>query len=295
MTIPHPIPYQGSKRQLAEKILQYFPSEVETLIEPFAGSAAITLAAAQKSLAKHFVINDINQPLMELWKEIIQNPSQIAKCYEEVWNEQLGKERDYYDLVRVRFNRYHQPTDLLYLLARCVKAAVRYNSKGEFNQGADNRRKGRMPSKMKKDILEASKLLYGRTVIHSLNFLEVAMMANDKDLVYMDPPYQGVNKGASHRYISGLDSCEFIDALDMLNKNNISYILSYDGRTGTKVFGEMLPSHLELMHVEIEAGTSSQSTLLGKNDITFESLYLSPALIKRMDQSEYQKQLQLSL
>ena len=35
MNLPHPIPYQGSKRILARFILEYFPNEVDTLIEPF--------------------------------------------------------------------------------------------------------------------------------------------------------------------------------------------------------------------------------------------------------------------
>jgi DNA adenine methylase len=36
-TMPQPIPYQGSKRHIAEQILAYFPQDVCTLIEPFAG------------------------------------------------------------------------------------------------------------------------------------------------------------------------------------------------------------------------------------------------------------------
>src|SRR5699024_337348 len=34
--VPHPIPYQGSKRALASTILAFFPDHVRTLIEPFA-------------------------------------------------------------------------------------------------------------------------------------------------------------------------------------------------------------------------------------------------------------------
>jgi len=37
MPIPHPIPYQGSKRQLAEKIASFIPSNIGRFIEPFAG------------------------------------------------------------------------------------------------------------------------------------------------------------------------------------------------------------------------------------------------------------------
>jgi hypothetical protein len=40
MKTPHPIPYQGSKRHIAKYILPFFPQEINTLIEPFAGYAA---------------------------------------------------------------------------------------------------------------------------------------------------------------------------------------------------------------------------------------------------------------
>ena len=65
--IPHPIQYQGSKRNLASVILRYVPKGgIERLVEPFAGSAAISIAAAARQIAKSYVINDLNKPLMEL-------------------------------------------------------------------------------------------------------------------------------------------------------------------------------------------------------------------------------------
>ncbi|MBA3849722.1 MAG: hypothetical protein C0502_06970 [Opitutus sp.] len=66
MKIPHPIPYQGSKRNLAPCILPFFPHNIRRLIEPFAGSAAITLAAAEKQLADSYVINDALPPALPL-------------------------------------------------------------------------------------------------------------------------------------------------------------------------------------------------------------------------------------
>src|SRR5258708_39674315 len=124
MRIPHPFPYQGSKRHLASSILRFFPSDIETLYEPFAGSAAITIAAACDSLANRFVLNDFNKPLIELWSQIINQPSSLVSAYAQLWNEQDGQERDYYNLVRDRFNQTKRPDYLLYLLARCVKASV---------------------------------------------------------------------------------------------------------------------------------------------------------------------------
>jgi len=133
MKTPHSIPYQGSKRQIAKYILPFFPHEINTLLEPFAGSAAISIAAACHGKAFCFHLNDINKPLMALWHEIINNPQVIVESYERLWKEQQGKARQFYDYVRDEFNCTHRPDYLLYLLARCVKASVRYNPKGEFN------------------------------------------------------------------------------------------------------------------------------------------------------------------
>ena len=47
MKIPHPIPYQGSKRNIANEIMRFFPKQIDRFIEPFAGSAAMTIASAQ--------------------------------------------------------------------------------------------------------------------------------------------------------------------------------------------------------------------------------------------------------
>jgi hypothetical protein len=56
------------------------------------------------------------------------------------------------------------------------------------------------------------------------------------------------------------------------------FALSYDGIKGDKTYGKELPVDLQLYQILIDAGRSTQSTLLGQNDITYESLYLSPAL-----------------
>lgn len=282
MKVPHPIPYQGSKRQIAKYILAYFPREISTLIEPFAGSAAISIAAACYGKASRFHLNDTNRALMALWHEIINDPQNVAGSYERLWKEQQDNPRQFYDHVRDEFNRTQRPDYLLYLLARCVKASVRYNPKGEFNQSPDNRRLGRDPKRMADDIFAVSHLFRGRTIITSKDYGEVLSIATERDLVYMDPPYQGVCGNGDPRYYSGIDFEEFMHALVELNTQAVPFILSYDGRTGNKKFGRDLPNELELHRIEIKAGRSSQATLLGRDDITYESIYLSKALVERL-------------
>lgn len=281
MSIPHPIPYQGSKRNLAQSIIRYFPENTTRLIEPFAGSAAVTLAAAHYQKAETFYINDSNAPLMRLWQSIIQEPETIARGYAELWQAQLGQERAYYDQVREHFNHTQEPHHLLYLLARCVKSAVRYNAQGHFNQSPDNRRKGTQPQKMRGHLIDASMLLRNRIqTTDGKDYREVLEEAGPSDLVYMDPPYQGVCGKRDTRYMSSdLGHTEFVEALRYLNTRGVPYLVTYDGRTGDKTFGNELPEDLGLERIEVLAGRSSQATLLGRDDHTFESLYLSPLAV----------------
>jgi len=254
MKIPHPIPYQGSKRHLASQILAYFPQHVDALIEPFAGSGAIALAAAVRGLAERFRLNDLNGPLMELWRVIIEEPNKLVKQYETVWRAQHGGRRDYYDKIRDEFNHTSRPQHFLYLLARCVKAAVRYDANGEFNQSPDNRRMGALPETMREQILGASFLLKGKTELSTEDYRIAMARAKAGDLIYLDPPYQGVCGERDPRYLKGVLFHEFVAAVEVLNARDISYIVSYDGRTGDKVHGRPLPRELRLKHIELDAG-----------------------------------------
>src|SRR3972149_9823548 len=287
MKLPHPIQYQGSKRTLASTILRYFPNKFTRLVEPFAGSAAISIACAARGKANSYWINDLNKPLAELLGLIINRPAEIANYYETIWNQQHDDPLEHYYRVREDFNRTGDPRLFLYFLARCVKGSVRYNTDGLFNQSPDKRRHGTRPETMKENIFGVSALLKGKSVISSLDYKDVLSNVNEDDVVYMDPPYQGVCGNRDSRYFSGVLYNEFVVALTELNTRNVRYAVSYDGRTGNKTFGTRLPGRLSLILIELEAGRSSQETLLKREAITVESLYLSPRLAMEVAASPY--------
>lgn len=280
--VPHPIPYQGSKRAIAPQILKFIPSDATTLIEPFAGSAAVTLASACCGLTDKVTIGDVNRSLMDLWKAVLTTPQDLSDGYERLWYAQLGQERTYYDHVRGSFNETGEPAYFLFLLARCVKASIRYNATGLFNQSPDNRRRGAKPSTMRKHIYGAHVLLSGSTEVHAGDFRGILETATEDDVVYMDPPYQGVTNGADSRYKQGIEYQEFCDYLRNMNSRGLSYILSYDGRRDDRSYGKQLPGDLQLTRYEIDAGRSTQATLLGRVERTYESIFISPALTERL-------------
>ncbi|BAZ41781.1 adenine-specific DNA methylase [Calothrix sp. NIES-4101] len=277
-SLPHPIQYQGSKRSIASDILKFFPKKVSRLVEPFAGTAAISVAASAKNITQNFLINDINQPLVKLLELIVEHPNEIADFYTTIWQQQNNSSIEHYYKMRDEFNKNSDSKLFLYLLARCVKGAVRYNREGLFNQSPDKRRKGTHPSKMKKNIEGVSKLLKGKCTFTNLDYRDVLAQINSSDFAYLDPPYQGVCGNKDSRYYSGIDFYDFVLALEDLNRRNISFVVSYDGKRGDKKFGSELPKELNLKKIDIEVGRSSQATLLGREEITIESLYCSPTL-----------------
>lgn len=278
--VPHPIPYQGSKRLLAPAVLSFVPRDrFNRLIEPFAGSAAITLAAAQRHMFEHYVIADLLKPLTDIWREILEYPSKLSETYSALWHSQLnGDPAKRFNEIRAQFNEDQAPAKLLFLLARCVKNAVRFSTAGQFNQSPDRRRRGMRPDTMGQEIRTANRLLAGKCQVICGDFRAVLRMARRGDLIYMDPPYQGISKGGDRRYIKGVQRNEIIEAVEGLNNRGIEYILSYDGHCGEKSYGEPLPDHLRAHRLLLEVGRSSQATLNGRDHVTVESVYLSPGL-----------------
>ena len=131
---------------------------------------------------------------------------------------------------------------------------------------------------MRQRIAGAAALLQGRTEVSAIDYRDVLAKCDASDLIYMDPPYQGVCKNRDNRYCPKMDHGEFCDSLVRLNEKGCMFVVSYDGRTGDKTYGQPLPAGLSLTHIEVHAGRSTQATLLGRDDDTYESLYLSPAL-----------------
>lgn len=283
---PHPIQYQGSKRGLAPVILRYLPTQMDRLVEPFAGSSAVSIACAIRGRARSYWLNDLNKPLAELIGLMINHSNDLTRFYKELWEKQFPDTLEHYYRVREDFNRTHDPHLLLYLLARCVKGAVRYNADGLFNQSPDKRRHGTRPETMRGNIFGVSALLRGRTVVSSFDYRDVLANVSADDVVYMDPPYQGVCGERDSRYYAGVMFNNFVDELAKLNRRGIRYAVSYDGQTGTKRFGKPMPRTLELTLVRLEAGPSTQATLLGRKAITVESLYLSTPLAEEVGATE---------
>ena len=276
--MPHPLPYQGSKRKQAPTICQYFRENVEALYEPFCGSAALTIYAAERRLAQRFILGDSCAPIVDLWERIVERPSEAARRYRDIWSGQNGN-YEYFQQIRAEFNATRDPSLFHFLAARCVANAIRFNKKGHFTQSQDKRRVGTHPDRMERDIHAVAGILRGKTEFFRGDFAACVAGATSRDLVYLDPPYQGTSEGRDSRYFSGVERARLEELLTDLNARNVPFLLSYDGMHGEKTYGTDLPAELRATKLLVETGRSTQGTLNGREVVTREGLYISHQLV----------------
>ena len=261
------IKWSGSKRSQAEKIISFFPDYYGTYYEPFIGGGSMLYATSPKK----GICGDICIPLISLWEQIRDTPSELADEYEIRWKKlQDDGYTVYYD-IRDNFNKNHSPQDLLFLSRTCVNGLIRFNDKGEFNNSLHYTRPGIKPSSLRDIILDWSSHIKNTKFI-AADYHEVTASARKGDLVYLDPPYFHT-KG---RYFGTIDYNEFLDYLDCLNEKGVLYILSFDGMRGSEDYTVELPNHLYKRHEMLPSGNSTFRKVIDKEtEKVFESLYLN--------------------
>lgn len=266
---------------MAPRLLPWLPP-AERLFEPFAGSAAFALAALANRTVQRVVLADSYPPLAALWQAVVDDPASLADGYEALWRGQQPDPVGFYLAVRARFAERPEPAALLYLLARCVKNAPRWNAAGQFNQTADHRRLGTRPERQRAQLLAAHALLRGRCEVRCGDAAQTTFDAGPADSVYLDPPWQGTSEGRDHRYHAGLARAQLVALLHSLQARRVGWLLSYDGAlldaegNALRQYGTPLPAELGASHQYVVAGRSSQATLSGRAGWTAESLYRWP-------------------
>lgn len=260
------IKWSGSKSSQANMIIKYLPN-YERYFEPFIGGGSM-LYAVNPNMA---TCGDICEPLIGIWNLIKNNPQEVIDYYRREWTRlQTDGYEVYYD-IRNRFNKENKPLDLLFLSRTCVNGLIRFNSNGEFNNSFHHTRKGIDPKRFEKIVLKWHEKVRNVDFIHG-DYRVTTESAKSNDLIYLDPPYENT-KG---RYYGTIDYDEFYEYLEELNRKNIKFILSFDGKRGDKDYETRIPKDLFKREFMLSAGNSSFKKVMDKSqEQVFEALYLN--------------------
>ena len=268
------IKWSGSKRSQVVEILKRFPKNIDTYYEPFCGGASVLRGLIESDVSVNtYICSDINKGLIDLWNEIKNNPKELSKIYEFMWhemndlNDDKDRKREYFNMVRSRYNEFHNPYDFMFIMRTTTNGMPRYNSNGEFNNSFHITRNGIAPDKLTKIITEWSELLNKNNVqficcsYHTLH-------PKHNDFVYLDPPYANT-KGM---YYGSIDNQML---WEWLRKLKCKYALSYNGVSGKEDNTYAVPNDVYSKHEYILSGNSSFKRTIGKSNdsIVYESLY----------------------
>nr|CDL65658.1 unnamed protein product [uncultured bacterium] len=182
------IKWAGGKTQLLQEIKKRMPTYFNTYYEPFFGGGALFFDINPKKA----VINDFNQELINLYKEIKNNPLDLI---EELKQHQINHTEEYYNVVRSDFNiRINDPGslsikdagELVYLNKMGFNGLYRVNLNGFYNVPSGHKK--RCVLFQEQNIYEASEALKKAKIICG-DFELSCKKAKKGDFVFFDSPY----------------------------------------------------------------------------------------------------------
>lgn len=175
--------WAGGKYRVLDEILPRLPAG-QRLIEPFAGSAAVSLNATFPSA----LVADSNADLINLYRSIQSDASRFMNEAGTLFGG-AHNNREAFDGLRAEFNESEDPfrrsVIFVYLNRHGFNGLCRYNGKGRFNVPFgkyDN------PGFPRAEIAVFSKATAHIEFAHP-DFLTTMSEAETGDVIYCDPPY----------------------------------------------------------------------------------------------------------
>lgn len=231
-----PIFYMGNKKKLIQKgLIELFPQNIETFIEPFGGSGVVSL----NTTAKNYILNDFDSNLVKLYNmfkeysydELIDSIERNIEKYglareRTKRNQYDDKEKieEYklaYSKLRDEFNSTKNVLDFYTLMFYSFSQQFRFNSKGGFNMPCGND----CFSEKNKEYIINSIDKFKNFEIHNKSFTELDYYT--ADFVYLDPPY--LNTTATYNENEGWtmkNELELFKLCEDLNSKGIKFGMS---------------------------------------------------------------------
>nr|WP_082890671.1 Dam family site-specific DNA-(adenine-N6)-methyltransferase [Eikenella longinqua] len=185
--------WAGGKAKLVPFIQENFPTRTrKRLIEPFAGSAALSLALEFDA----YLLNDTNSDLIGLFQTLKQERQSFIDYVRTFFAAKNNCESRFYEL-REQFNSSRNVIErsalFVYLNRHAFNGLCRYNNKGAFNVPFGRYTALYFPETEMQGFIDKS----DRIELMCGDFQTALNRADADDMVYCDPPYVPLSETAS--------------------------------------------------------------------------------------------------
>ncbi len=182
--------WAGGKYTLVEQIRSLLP-EGHTLVEPFVGAGSVFL----NTDFKHYLLNDINPDLINLYRILQQKPDTYIQDAERYFCAANNNPDAYYAL-RAEFNASKDPylrsLLFLYMNRYGYNGLCRYNLSGIFNVPFGRYKAPYFP---KAELLFFAEKAQNATFTCQ-PFTQIFPMVSAGSVIYCDPPYAPISQTA---------------------------------------------------------------------------------------------------
>lgn len=218
------IKYRGGKSKELSQYLRFIPKTYDCYYEPFVGGGATYFAVAPQKA----VIGDINEPLMNFYKEVRDRFDNLSLELAELEAIYKNNQTDYktrkkhhpderipnaneelYYRLRDQYNgispaKYSKAALYFFINKTSYSGMIRFNAKGHFNVPF-----GRYENFNTKLITREHSELLKRTEILCADYEVSFRRAGPNDFMYLDPPYDCVfNDYGNQKMENGFDEKE---------------------------------------------------------------------------------------
>lgn len=223
----------GGKGQLLNQFEALYPEQYNNYFEPFIGGGAVFFSLAPQRAH----INDINQTLVQTYKNIKTDVENLIDALGKLESEFLVKDTDarkvMYYALREKYNSLHtedfeRSLYFIFFNKTAFNGVYRENSKGGFNVPMGNYKNPRI---LDADNLRLVSSALNKTTITSHSYFDAVAKAKAGDFVYFDPPYHPLSETSSFTSyskdsFSKEDQINLRDLFSELDKRGVYVMLS---------------------------------------------------------------------
>lgn len=217
--------WAGGKNKMLKKYADYLPKNFSTYVEPFFGGGAMYCWAYKKNPDARFVINDINESIINIYTSIKYDLDNFINRMDELSNEYLPLDKparkEYY------FSLRHQHAFDYEVWDKTIESATLYflmktgfNGIWQINKNTNGRfgtPSGLLNQKDKvydkENVLEWHTALQNTTIL-SGDFSDTLEHSTEGSYTFLDPPY----RGSFTQYGVDFDDKIQLSVLEHLNK-----------------------------------------------------------------------------
>ncbi len=261
----------GDKYRILNQILPFFPTEINTYIEPFVGGGSVFLNVN----AEKFVLNDIDTNMIKLHNYLCACSSSPKLFFEQITNKimDLGLSHSFiediiphnlrveypktyyakfnkesYNRLRDEYNKNKSNMlDLYLLLIYGFNRILRFNSKGDFNLPVGN-------VDFNKNVVNALETYFSNVCTKTIHFLNYdykefinLLTYEQNDFIYLDPPYL-ITFSEYNKLWNKDKEHELLDLLDELNNHKVKWAISnlvadYNKGTHNEIFDNWMQKY----------------------------------------------------